>query len=215
MRLTVTDRDDAGRWSRSRTVSTDPFRLEDYPFEGPLTRRALNVRIKAAVNELRVAKGLAPLPDVRPRKPPTWKRPEPERDVYDAYPDHTSPINSFRRNRFGGGQAIAEVALVLPVLLFVFLGFIEVGRLYAFQHGYQNGVDVLAQLAASDPDWRSKVPSEDDRTSCHGNPPDARYPDDDESSGDRVVVTWTCRYSPLVLSQLAVPVTVQSEAMIR
>lgn len=113
------------------------------------------------------------------------------------------------------GQALVETALVLPVLLFLLLGIIGVGYLAHARVLYQNGVDVLAQVAAHDPNWRSKVPEEDRRTHCHADPnlPAIEYPDGNDASGSRIALTWHCHIETGWLFD-GLPVTVSSEAVI-
>lgn len=124
------------------------------------------------------------------------------------------------------GQALVEFALVLPVLMLVLLGFAEVAFLAATQHGYQNGVDVLAEWAASEMSeqpgeswqtgWGQVVRQESDRTGCGDLAPDVSFPDGTHAAGDRVLVRWACHYRPRLttLWDGSLPVGVQSESVV-
>lgn len=109
------------------------------------------------------------------------------------------------------GQAIVETALMLPVMLAVLLGVIGILYLDISTRRMQQGVDVLADLAAQDPDWRASVPFENDRTGCNANPvqPDATYTHD----GRAVLLTWHCHLETRWLFD-GLPVTVEGEAVI-
>jgi hypothetical protein len=240
LHLMVVDRDARGRWRAAREVSVDPFSLDVYPFEGLLTSRALISKISRTVDEM-LAEHHPPERRVRPAPPPpgvflartalpgnrTDRLADPTRDDrgrYDAYPDRTEPATRperprrrlWSRDTDNPGQAIVEMALVLPILLFVLLGFAEVGFLFAARDRYQNGVDVLTELAAADRSdaWRNKVQSEDDRVGCHDGQPDVTYPDGGQAPGSRIRLVWTCHYRPVFVPMLNVAVAVESEALI-
>ena len=120
----------------------------------------------------------------------------------------------------GRGQALVEFALVLPLLMFLLLGFGEVAFLVATQHRYQNSADVLAQSVAiaiaNGPGWEAAwdavVHDEQARVDCAASPglavPEGTDP------GDRVLVTWRCDYHAKLISGLGVPITVESVAVI-
>lgn len=114
------------------------------------------------------------------------------------------------------GQALVETAIVMPVLLTLLLGIIGVGFLFLSMLRMQNGVDVLAQLAAAEPGWETHVQSEDSRTACHADPlqPAVAYPDGSTDSGHRVELTWHCHLHTGWLFD-GLPITVSSEAVIR
>jgi TadE-like protein len=126
---------------------------------------------------------------------------------------------------------LVEFCLVMPIFLFAGLGMIEAGFLFAHQHGYQSGADVLAAWsAAHEADapggsgfsegapgapWQLVVASEASRTGCDGSPAvswlDGRLP------GDRVRVDVTCHFTPQATSNIwpgGLDVSVQAEAVI-
>ncbi len=109
------------------------------------------------------------------------------------------------------GQAIVEFALVLPVLMLVLLGVIGVFYLDLSTRKMQQGIDVLAQLAAHDDSWRTAVASENARTGCHANPvvPEVTYPDRNHR---RMLLTWHCRLETRWIFD-GLPITVSAEAV--
>lgn len=122
------------------------------------------------------------------------------------------------------GQATVEFALVAPILLFMILGIMEGAILASTQHTIQNSVDVLAQVAskkieAVDTDsWEALVTEQISRTSRCAEPPVITiiYPDTTKESGDRVKISWSCSYSPLVTNGLwpGLKIGAESEAVI-
>lgn len=112
---------------------------------------------------------------------------------------------------------IVELALILPLLMSILLAYVGVGYLFLKHHDFVIGADVLAQMAAADPSegWRSKVPSENERTGCNASPlqPTVEYPDG-TGPGSRVLLTWACRLHTRWLFD-GLPVTVTSEAVVR
>jgi hypothetical protein len=117
------------------------------------------------------------------------------------------------------GQALVETALVLPVLLALLLGIIGTGYLFHRQLIFQNGISVLAELAAGNgprSDWHAKVVSENTRTGCNASPldPDLTYPDGKALPGNRLVATWHCHLHTGWLFD-GLPVTVSSEAVLQ
>ena len=120
----------------------------------------------------------------------------------------------------GRGQSLVEFALVLPLLMFLLLGFGEVAFLVATQHRYQNSVDVLAQSAAIaigngsgwEADWNAVVHEEQARVDC-ASAPGLAVPDGTDP-GDRVLVSWRCDYHAKLVSGFGVPITVESAAVI-
>lgn len=120
------------------------------------------------------------------------------------------------------GQAIAEFALVLPVLMLMLLGFAELSFAVANRAGYQNGVDVLAQWAAEEmaaeswpSGWTNVVKDEVDRTGCDDRDPSVTFPDGSHLPGDRVLVRWACPYHPTLTANLFdFTIHVESEAVV-
>lgn len=117
------------------------------------------------------------------------------------------------------GQAIVEFALVLPIIMLLLLGVIGTGYLFHRQLVFQNGVAVLAELAADNgprQDWHSKVVSENERTGCHAQPlePDVSYPDGGKAlPGSRILLTWHCHLQTGWMFD-GLPVTVSAEAVL-
>jgi hypothetical protein len=109
-----------------------------------------------------------------------------------------------------------EFALVTPIMLAILLGVAGVFFLDLSTRRMQNGVDVLAELAAVDPGWQAKVASEDARTGCHANPqmPDVAYPDGNAAPGSRILLTWACHLSTRWVFD-GTPITVSAEAVIQ
>ena len=108
----------------------------------------------------------------------------------------------------------------MPLLMFTFLGFAELGRAYAVAFGWQRGADVLAQsaavMSAQDPDWRPAwnvmAAEEEARAGCERA--DVRFLDGTQPGG-RVEVTWTCQYTGLLYNGLTFPpVDIASVAVI-
>ena len=108
------------------------------------------------------------------------------------------------------GQMVVELALILPFLLGILVGMAAISFLYVSRAQMQNGIDVLAQLAAQDPGWRNAVSSENERTDCNAAPlqPDVEYPDE-----QRVLLTWHCHLNTRWIFD-GLPITVSSEAVI-
>lgn len=120
------------------------------------------------------------------------------------------------------GQTLVEFALVMPILMFMLLGFGEAAMLFATRAGYQNGVDVLAQWAASQMaeglwpvGWSQVVDDEQNRVGC-ADQPAVTFPDTTNEPGDRVLVRWECVYEPRLTPALGlnIPVRVESEAVV-
>lgn len=126
------------------------------------------------------------------------------------------------------GQAIVEFALLMPILLFMSLGFIELQFFFSAQHTVQIKADALAKIAAErieilpgeswNAKWNTLVNSETSGTRCATTPTvTAQFPDTTKKSGDRVKITWSCLYSPIVQGIPGLPelgITVQSVAVI-
>ena len=60
------------------------------------------------------------------------------------------PVSGTRR-RTGGGQALAEFALVLPVFLLIFFGLVQFGVLLSAHIGLTNGVREVARFGSTVP----------------------------------------------------------------
>ena len=124
------------------------------------------------------------------------------------------------------GQSLVEFALVLPLLMFILLGFAELSFAVANRAAYQNGVDVLAQWAASEmaespgeswkAHWNAVVNDEAGRVGCTDpNPPEVSFPDGSHVHGDRVLVRWDCPYRPTLTADLFdITMHVESEAVV-
>jgi hypothetical protein len=120
---------------------------------------------------------------------------------------------------------LVEFALVLPILMFMLLGFGEVAFLVATQHVYQNGADVLVQWAASEMaetageswqgGWEQVVRSESARTGCGDTNPILTFPDGRHDPGDRVLLRWSCYYRPRLTTVWdGLTIGVESEAVV-
>jgi len=92
-----------------------------------------------------------------------------------------------RSRRAQRGQAIAETALVLPVVLFTGLGFLEAGFLVAEKADQDRATAVLA-------DWAAAHHSEDWHAIANQELPGCAVAVD-ESMPDLVTATATCQYS--------------------
>jgi hypothetical protein len=94
------------------------------------------------------------------------------------------------------GQVLIELAIALPVLLLLLLGLIGTGYAFLSRMQAQNGITVLAGVAATDPgeSWPSIVEDENRRTNCHADPlmPETEYPDGNAEPGSRIVLRWFC-----------------------
>lgn len=124
------------------------------------------------------------------------------------------------------GQSLVEFALILPILLFMMLGFSELAFLFASRAGFQNGADVLVQWAAEEmyakpgeswkADWNRVVDEESERVGCISQRgPELSFPDVTHVPGDRVLLDWECVYQPkLTRDFIDLPVFVQSEAVV-
>lgn len=91
------------------------------------------------------------------------------------------------------GQALVEFALVAPLLFALLYGILWVGVLELSALRAQNGIDVLADLAAAGPGWQSEVKAQDERTGCNASP---HTPDSTETEGPNgttiVSLVWNC-----------------------
>jgi Flp pilus assembly protein TadG len=111
------------------------------------------------------------------------------------------------------GQSLVEFALVLPIMLFLFLGFGEAAFLYSRIHAAQTAADTLADVAVQSPgeSWNSIVQDELDRAECT----DGIVAVEALTAG-RTLVKLTCVYVPIVTNGLwpGLHYSVQGEAVI-
>jgi hypothetical protein len=117
----------------------------------------------------------------------------------ETVPRSASPVMAGRLRPGNGtarGQALVETALVLPLLMLVMLAVLSIYFLDVQRRDMQQGVDVLADLAATDDDesWHSMAGEENDRHSCNADPlvPDVEYLDGHRDPGGRLLMTWHC-----------------------
>lgn len=104
------------------------------------------------------------------------------------------------------GQAIVEFALVLPIMLFILYGVIEMAWMFQTSLAWQRGVDVLADAVAirvaNNPGeswnsgWNELVNDERAKTRTCGDAT-VTFPDGSQEAGDRVTVAWACSYEAL------------------
>lgn len=103
------------------------------------------------------------------------------------------------------GQAIVETALVLPLLLFIALGFTEAGILVATKADQDRSTAVVATWAADHPgaDWQAvadqELPGCDVDVATSADPPDL------------VTAAATCEYLPRVTRGLWDGLPISSE----
>lgn len=106
---------------------------------------------------------------------------------------------------------------MIPVMLLILLGVVGIFYADVQVRRAQDGIDVLADLAAADPgeSWKAKVPGEDVRTGCHADPlmPTVEYPDGGAEPGNRILLRWFCHLRTRWLFD-GLPLTVESEAVI-
>lgn len=116
---------------------------------------------------------------------------------------------------------------MLPVLCILLLGFAELGIGLAWHMTIARSADVLADAAAirmaNDPTdawrdgWEALAASEADVADCRDATWDLAFPDGGREAGQRVRVTWTCRYVPRLTSNVwadGTAVSVVGEAVI-
>ena len=119
-----------------------------------------------------------------------------------------------------------EFALVVPIILFLFLGMAEATFLFSDRHIAQRAADVLADIAAEriavDPagwqaGWDTLVDQEAARIDCANHSANVTFPDTTNEPGDRVVVELRCKYEPLVTKGLwpGLVISVRGEAVVR
>jgi hypothetical protein len=92
------------------------------------------------------------------------------------------------------GQAIVEFTLVQPAFVLWLVVIFATGFAFLTAMRAQNGIEVLAQLAASQPGWESEIGAENDRSGCHAKPahPDVEYPNGNKDPGSIIHLTWQC-----------------------
>ena len=124
------------------------------------------------------------------------------------------------RGRLGRGQALVELAIVLPVLLLIVLGAVDLGRVYLGWINLQQVARIAANFAADhssawpgDADVRARyeqiVLDEAANTNCDLDtsagvpPPSFEYPSDPRPTGSGVTVGFDCTFhllTPIVSS---------------
>lgn len=128
-------------------------------------------------------------------------------------PDLSSPYVADRRRHPArlrlsrAGQALVEFALMLPLVLWIGLAFIEAGLLVAEKADQDRRLAFVADWAAANPDqdWR---PLADDRLpGCAVELAD--HPDD---AADVLTLAATCQYAPIATAGLWAGLPISSEA---
>lgn len=112
---------------------------------------------------------------------------------------------------------LIELAIALPVLLLILLGIVGTGYLFLSRMQAQNGVTVLAEVAATSPeDWDAIVADENRRSNCNADPlmPEIEQLDGNAAPGSRLVVTMFCHLRTGWLFD-GLPLTVQAGAVYR
>ena len=109
-----------------------------------------------------------------------------------------------------GGQALVEFAIVLPLLMVLIVGIIEIGLLFGTRLAAQNGVSVMADLAAVGADWQAVAPAENARSGCGADPvtPVATMLDE-----QRLELVWHCHYDSHVAAWADIAYDVVAEAV--
>lgn len=127
-----------------------------------------------------------------------------------ATPSRPAAFVGANRPRSASGQALVEFVLVLPVMLAMLLGAVDVWRIGYERTRYAESAGVLADAIAAN---GYTYPSSefdalaDDELARVGCDREALTVTDD---GWRVVVGLTCRYHPIAYHALAVPVSVEA-----
>jgi hypothetical protein len=130
-------------------------------------------------------------------------------------------LQNARKSQLQLGQALVEFALLIPLILFMIMVVTEIQFLFSAKHTMQIKTDVLAQVLAervaiSSEDWDALVFSENSGTRC-ATTPDVKteFPDTSKEAGDRVKVTWSCPYAPMIEGIWpGLTIAVESEAVI-
>lgn len=119
------------------------------------------------------------------------------------------------------GQAIVELALVLPTLMLVVAVMIAVGLYYQQQRRAVIAIETLTGIAALDKSssWRSLVAEQDAYADCNANPPqpDAVFLDSSVARagepGSIIRLSWTCYVATGWILDKVFRINVGSEAV--
>ncbi len=136
---------------------------------------------------------------------PRWEQ---ERNALARRLPEPTPMRWTQRIRRDSGQALAEMALALPVLLFIGLGFIEAGFLLGTRDEQARNTGVVADYAAAHPDnnsWESVA---------NRVLPGCEVEDESDPGHDVRTFRATCQYNPVATHGLwdGLPISTEANA---
>lgn len=137
----------------------------------------------------------------------------------------TRPYPSPLRRRSRRGQALVELALLLPLLLILVLGAIDFGRVFLGWVALQNAARVGANFAATHPDaWAQsntaqmsayeQLIADSGASNCDRTTNDPEFPAGTRNLGDPTRVELSCDFTlltPIFGSLLGQPITIAAD----